>query len=144
LIGLPIAYLPAYSDRKDLLTLDGDAVAWLGVVVLFVTGSALRLWPVLVLGSRFSGLFAIQHRHTFVTSGIYGVIRHPSYLGLLVSTLGWGLTFHSVIGVVLTAMIVPVLVARIRSDENLPRQHFGYEYEVYCSRTLWRLIPGVY
>jgi protein-S-isoprenylcysteine O-methyltransferase Ste14 len=58
--------------------------------------------------------------------------------------LGWGLTFRSVIGVVLTAMIVPVLVARIRSEENLLRQHFGAEYEAYRSRTPWRLMPGVY
>jgi protein-S-isoprenylcysteine O-methyltransferase Ste14 len=142
LIGLLIAYLPAYSDRKDFLTLDGDAVRWLGVI-LFVAGGELRLWPVFVLGRQFSGLVAIQQGHTLVTTGIYGVIRHPSYLGLLVSTLGWGLTFRSVLGVVLTAMIVPVLVARIRSEENLLRQHFGGEYEAYCSRTPWRLIPWV-
>jgi hypothetical protein len=42
-----------------------------------------------VLGHRFSGLVAIQPGHALVTSGIYGVIRHPSYLGLLVSSLGW-------------------------------------------------------
>jgi protein-S-isoprenylcysteine O-methyltransferase Ste14 len=79
-----------------------------------------------------------------VTTRIYGVIRHPSYLGLLVSTLGWGLTFRSVIGVVLTAMIVPVLIARIRAEESLLRLHFAGEYEAYCSRTRWRLIPGAY
>jgi protein-S-isoprenylcysteine O-methyltransferase Ste14 len=137
------SYLPAYSDRKDFLTLDGDAVGWLGVI-LFVAGGALRLWPVFVLGGRFSGLVAIQQGHTLVTTGVYSVIRHPSYLGLLVGTLGRGLTFRSVIGVVLTAMIVPVLVARIRSEENLLRQHFGAEYEAYCSRTPWRLMPRVY
>jgi hypothetical protein len=26
-----------------------------------------------------------------VTSGVYGVIRRPSYLGLLVNSLGWAL-----------------------------------------------------
>jgi hypothetical protein len=34
LIGLLCAYLPAYTDRKDFWTLDGDAVRWLGVVSL--------------------------------------------------------------------------------------------------------------
>jgi protein-S-isoprenylcysteine O-methyltransferase Ste14 len=56
----------------------------------------------------------------------------------------WGLTFRSVIGVVLTAMVVPVLIARIRSAENLLRQHFGDEYEAYCSPMPWRLVPLVY
>ena len=32
-----------------------------------------------------SGLVAIQPGHALVTSGIYGVIRHPSYLGLVVN-----------------------------------------------------------
>jgi protein-S-isoprenylcysteine O-methyltransferase Ste14 len=87
LIGLLDAYLPAYTDRKGLWTLDMDTIRWVGVV-LFAAGGALRIWPVFVLGRRFSGLVAIQPGHTLVTNGVYGVIRHPSYLGLLVSTLG--------------------------------------------------------
>jgi protein-S-isoprenylcysteine O-methyltransferase Ste14 len=79
LIGLLAAYLPAYTDRKGFWTLDGNAIRWLGVV-LFATGGALRIWPVFVLGRRFSGLVAIQPGHTLVTNGVYGVIRHPSYL----------------------------------------------------------------
>src|SRR5215510_70966 len=82
LLGLLAAYLPAYTDRKAFWTIDGDTMRWLGVV-LFAAGGALRLWPVFVLGYRFSGLVAIQPGHTLVTSGVYGVIRHPSYLGLL-------------------------------------------------------------
>src|SRR5215472_19096065 len=87
LIGLLAAYLPAYSDRKGFWVLDGEAIRWLGVV-LFAAGGALRIWPVFVLGRRFSGLVAIQPGHTLVTSGVYRVIRHPSYLGLLVNSLG--------------------------------------------------------
>src|SRR5437588_234043 len=88
LIGVLAAYLPAYTDRKGFWVLDGDGVRWLGVV-LFAAGGALRLWPVFVLGHRFSGLVAIQPGHRLVTSGVYGVIRHPSYLGLLLNSLGW-------------------------------------------------------
>jgi PPP family 3-phenylpropionic acid transporter len=84
LIGLLSAYLAAYTDRTGFCTLDGDAIRWLGVV-LFAAGGALRIWPVFVLGRRFSALVAIQPGHTLVTSGVYGVIRHPSYLGLLVN-----------------------------------------------------------
>src|SRR5262249_35743158 len=82
LIGFLNAYLPAYTDRKELWTIDADAVRWLGVV-LFAAGGALRMWPVFVLGHRFSGLVAIQPGHSLVTNGVYRVIRHPSYLGLL-------------------------------------------------------------
>ena len=94
LIGLLDAYLPAYTDRRGFWTLDGDTIRWLGVG-LFAAGGALRIWPVFVLGPRFSGLVAIQPGHTLVTSGIYRFIRHPSYLGLLVNSLGWALAFRS-------------------------------------------------
>jgi protein-S-isoprenylcysteine O-methyltransferase Ste14 len=142
LLGLMAGYLPAYTDRTEFWTIDGDAVRWLGVV-LFAAGGALRLWPVFVLGRRFSGLVAIQPGHTLVTGGVYGVIRHPSYLGLIISMLGWGLTFRSGVGVLLTALMVPPLIARIRAEETLLRSQFGQEYDAYCGRT-WRLIPGLY
>src|SRR5436190_19023339 len=141
-IGLLAAYLPAYTDRTDFWTIDGDAVRWLGVV-LFAAGGALRIWPVFVLGHRFSGLVAIQPGHTLVTRGVYGVIRHPSYLGLIVNSLGWALAFRSMVGVLLTALTIPPLIARIHAEERLLRTQFGEQYDAYRSRTS-RLIPGIY
>jgi protein-S-isoprenylcysteine O-methyltransferase Ste14 len=137
-----IAFLPAYTDRKDLFTFDGNAIRWLGIV-LFSLGGVLRIWPVFILGRRFSGLVAIQAGHTLATNGIYSVIRNPSYLGMLVSSLGWVLAFRSWVGVLLVAFLIPPLVARMRAEEKLLRAHFGGEYDAYCARTS-RLIPGVY
>jgi len=142
LIGLLDAYVPAYTDRQEMWTIDGDAVRWLGVA-LFAASGALRLWPVFVLGRRFSGLVAIQPGHELVTGGIYGVIRHPSYLGLLVNSLGWGLAFRSGAGVLLAALMIPPLLARIRAEEALLRSEFGADYDAYRARTS-RLIPGLY
>jgi protein-S-isoprenylcysteine O-methyltransferase Ste14 len=142
LIGLLSAYLPAYTDRKEIWTIDGDFIRWLGVF-LFTAGGTLRLWPVFVLGRRFSGLVAIQPGHELVTRGVYGVVRHPSYLGLLINSLGWALVFRSGVGLLLTALIVPPLLARIRAEERLLHAHFDGAYDAYCRRT-WRLIPGLY
>lgn len=141
-IGLLSAWLPAYTDRKEFWTIDGDTVRWIGVV-LYAGGGVLRLWPVFVLGYRFSGLVAIQPGHTLVTDGIYRTIRNPSYLGLLVLSLGWALAFRSLAGVLLVVLMIPPLVARIRSEEALLRSQFASRYEDYCART-WRLIPGIY
>ena len=141
-IGFLNAYLPAYTDRKELWTIDSDTIRWLGVV-LFAAGGALRIWPVFVLGQRFSGLVAIQPGHTLVTNGVYGSIRHPSYLGLLINSLGWSLAFRSGVGVMLTFLFIPPLLARINAEEDLLRVQFGDEYRAYCSHT-WRLIPGIY
>jgi protein-S-isoprenylcysteine O-methyltransferase Ste14 len=142
LIGLLAGFLPAWTDRKEFWTLDGKIIRWVGVV-LFAAGGALRLWPVFALGNRFSGLVAIQPGHTLVTSGIYGIIRHPSYLGLLVNSLGWALAFRSGAGVLLTALMIPPLLARIHAEERLLRTQFGAQYDAYCARTS-RLIPGLF
>jgi protein-S-isoprenylcysteine O-methyltransferase Ste14 len=141
-LGLLNAYLPPYTDRTGFWTIGGDAVRWLGVV-LFAVGGVLRMWPVFVLGRRFSGLVAIQPGHTLVTTGIYGTIRHPSYLGVLVYMLGWALTFRSSIGVLLVVLTLPPLLARIASEEALLRTEFGAAYDAYRART-WRLVPFIY
>jgi len=141
-IGVAMGFLPAYADRHGFWAIDGDAIRWLGVM-LFAAGGALRLWPVFVLGDRFSGLVAIQPRHKLVTTGIYGIIRHPSYGVLLVNAFGWALAFRGVVGIILTALMMPPLLARIQAEEALLRSHFRGEYDAYQRRT-WRLIPGVY
>lgn len=141
-IALLIAFLPAYTDSRNILTLDGETLRWIGIVV-FTIGGVLRLWPVFVLGKQFSGLVAIQPGHTLVTTGIYATIRNPSYLGMIIGTLGWALVFRSIVGIILTALILIPLVARMNAEENLLREHFGAEYDAYRARTK-RLIPWVY
>jgi protein-S-isoprenylcysteine O-methyltransferase Ste14 len=142
LLGLLGAYLPAYTDRRDLWTLDGDAVRWLGLF-LCIAGGVPRVGATFVLGRQFSGLVAIQPGHSLVTTGLYSVLRDPSYLGLLVSSLGWGLTFRSAVGVLLTFLTIPPILARIHAEEALLRKQFGAEYDAYRTRTP-RLIPGLY
>ena len=141
-IGLLDGYVPAFTDRNEFWTIDHETIRWLGVV-LFAIGGTLRLWPVFVLGRRFSGLVAIQPGHTLVTTGIYRFLRHPSYLGLLLTAFGWGLAFRSGVGLLLAAMLVPPLVARMNSEERMLESEFGGEYEDYRSRTS-RLIPRIY
>jgi protein-S-isoprenylcysteine O-methyltransferase Ste14 len=141
-LGLLDGYLPAYTDRIGFWTIDSDAIRWFGVAI-FAIGGALRLWPVFVLGRRFSGLVAIQPGHTLVTTGIYRVIRHPSYLGLLLTALGWALAFRSGVGLLLLALLIPPLLVRIRSEERLLDAQFGDEYRDYCRQTS-RVLPGIY
>jgi len=142
ILALLGAFFSSYTDRIGFWTLDGDAMRWTGVIVCFL-GGILRLIPVYVLKNRFSGLVAIQQGHTLETHGIYGLIRNPSYLGLLISALGWALAFRSIVGAILAlAQMVP-LIARMHAEERLLREHFGAEYEAYFNRT-WRLVPGIY
>ncbi|WP_433770211.1 methyltransferase family protein [Pseudomonas putida] len=141
-LGLLSSYLPALTDRLDVWTFGGEGVRWLGAI-LYSVGGALRMWPVFVLGKRFSGLVAIQPGHRLVTDGLYRHLRNPSYLGMMVIGIGWALAFRSGVGLLLAALTLIPLIARIHSEEALLRAQFGAEYEAYCARS-WRLIPGIY
>ena len=123
IIGFLNAYLPTYTDRKELWTVDGDAIRWLGVA-LFGGGGALRIWPIFCAERTIQWLGCDPTRPTLVTSGVYRVIRHPSYLGLLINSLGWSLAFRSAMGVLLTLLLIPPLLARIDAEENLLHSQF--------------------
>jgi protein-S-isoprenylcysteine O-methyltransferase Ste14 len=141
-LGFVLGWLPAYTDRRDIWTIDGDAVRYLGLA-LFVVGSVLRVGAVFVLGRRFSGLVAIQEGHELETGSLYRFIRHPSYLGLLLGMLGWVLVFRSAIGVLVALLFLPPLVARMNSEEALLESEFGERYAGDRRRT-WRLVPFLY
>jgi protein-S-isoprenylcysteine O-methyltransferase Ste14 len=57
--------------------------------------------------------------------------------------MGWSLAFRSAVGVLLTLLLIPPLLARIHAEEKLLHSEFADEYNAYRSRT-WRLIPGIY
>src|SRR5271165_2163875 len=141
-LGVADAFFPAFTDRIGFLTLGGEAVRWVGVAV-YAMGGVLRLAPVFVLGKRFSGLVAIQPDHRLLTGGLYRVIRHPSYLGLLINAVGWALAFRSGVGLAIAVLMLLVVLARISSEERLLSETFGADYQTYRART-WRLLPFVY
>ena len=139
---LLFCWLVPYLDRRDLAALDGDAVRYLGLGLLAV-GGVLRIWPMFVLGRRFSGLVAIQPGHELVSHGPYRYVRHPSYLGGMLGFVGWALVFRSAVGLAAAALGLLVLVQRIEAEEALLASHFGDRYADYRRRT-WRLLPGLY
>jgi protein-S-isoprenylcysteine O-methyltransferase Ste14 len=111
------------------------------LAILF--GLAVRWTAVFSLGKAFSANVAIRESQKVKTTGLYALVRHPSYLGLLLVFLAVGL--HSRHWLALTLAVVPptaALLYRIHVEEAALRRAFGEEYARYCKRTK-RLIPGL-
>jgi protein-S-isoprenylcysteine O-methyltransferase Ste14 len=142
LVVLAFAYLPSYADRHNLLTLDGDGVRYLGLL-LYILGGGLRTWAIWTLGRRFSGLVAIQQDHLLETHGVYAVIRHPSYVGAILLVMGWMLVFRSMLILILVPVLIWIVLVRIQAEERLLAAQFGQAYADYRKRT-WKLLPFVY
>jgi protein-S-isoprenylcysteine O-methyltransferase Ste14 len=63
---------------------------------------------------------------------------------LFLNSFGWSLAFRSGVGVLVTALLIPPIIARIYAEEALLRSQFGAEYDAFRAKTKWRLIPGVW
>ena len=137
------AWVLPYMDARDIWVLPGgDVLRWTGLVVL-AAGAALRVGPMLALGDRFASVAAIQEGHALQTSGIYGVVRHPSYVGILLMDVGFAGVFRSAIAVALLPVVFWMFKRRMDVEEQLLVEEFGDDYRGYMGRTA-RLVPGVY
>lgn len=93
----------------------------------------------------FSSTVRIQHDrgHAVHTSGLYTVVRHPAYLGLIVQSLGFPLLFGSVWSCIPVAVSVVLTIVRTyKEDLYLQKELSGYH--VYAQKVRSRLIPSVW
>jgi len=135
LIPLVTPPLAAWGERLALWLLPGgDALRWAGVGLAAV-GLATRIAAMMRLGPRFSPLVAVQRVHDLETHGLYGMVRHPGYVGSWLAALGAVLAFGSGLGLAPLALFTVLLGQRVRREELLMDAQFGEAWRMYRSRT---------
>ena len=138
-------YLGTWFGDRHPHTLFGVA-PWLPFVALglFVIGLVIRWTAILALGRSFSANVAIHATQTLHNTGIFRIVRHPSYSGLLLIFVAIGMGTRSWIGLALVAVpTTAALLYRIHVEEAALGRAFGQQYAEY-SRSTHRLIPGIY
>jgi len=135
-----IALAPVRAARIPL------PAPWLiGAALVFLLGGlAIRGTAIITLGRFFTAKVSILEGHRLVRTGVFGIVRHPSYTGLLLAFLGLALTFGSYLS--LAVILLPIAASvlyRIRVEESFLEERFGEEYGRY-RRTTWCLVPGLY
>jgi protein-S-isoprenylcysteine O-methyltransferase Ste14 len=120
----------------------GDLARWIGVAIL-AAGTWLRAATMIELGSRFSLTVSAQAGHELETTGLYARVRHPSYLGAILISVGVAGAFRSWFWLALIPFMVYGVVRRMDTEERFLTDQFGDQYRSYVARTA-RLVPGVY
>ncbi len=116
---------------------------WVGIGIMLL-GFAFRVWAVATLGSSFRTTVETHEGQAVVTRGPYGLVRHPSYTGILVITLGYGIALQSWLSLAFAVLLpLAALIYRIHVEETALLASIGPDYEAYQRRTK-RLIPWVW
>jgi protein-S-isoprenylcysteine O-methyltransferase Ste14 len=84
-----------------------------------------------------------ERRQQVVSTGVYGLVRHPMYLGASLMFVGGPLLLGSAWGLLLGLGLVLLLMVRIGGEEKLlARELEGYE--AYRRKVRYRLVPRVW
>lgn len=138
-LGLAFTARRVTAARMPGAPQPADVVA----LIIVVAGLAVRWAAILQLGRLFTVDVAIHGDHEVVEKGLYRLVRHPSYTGLLVAFLGVGVTFHNWLSVAaLMAPIAFTVARRVATEEKALLAALGPAYAAYCARTR-RFIPGI-
>jgi protein-S-isoprenylcysteine O-methyltransferase Ste14 len=81
--------------------------------------------------------------HQVVTSGPYGVVRHPGYAGTILAALALPVMLGSGWALIPAALLVIAVAARtVLEDRTLVAELGGYS--AYAQQVRFRLVPGVW
>jgi len=111
---------------------------------LFIISCLVRWWGFRSIGKYFNPRIAVYTKHKLITDGAYKKIRHPLYLGSLLSFLAIPMVFNSwgaMLIVILTT--IPALIYRLNLEEEFLIHHFGDDYLAYMQKTK-KMIPGIW
>jgi protein-S-isoprenylcysteine O-methyltransferase Ste14 len=113
-------------------------------LILIIIGMIFRFIAVWSLGRLFTVDVTIRENHAIKKDGLYKIIRHPSYSGMLLSFIGFGISLNNWISIFIITILVTIgLLYRIKIEEKLLIDQFGSEYKEYMKST-YRLIPFIY
>lgn len=120
----------------SLVFVSGAVIGWLGML--------LRWWSFATLGRLFTTVVKASADQPIVDRGPYRWVRHPSYTGLVMAFLGFGLMLGNWAGVVTSVvLILAAVIYRLRGEERALVEARGTAYLDYAKGRA-RLLPFIW
>jgi len=123
-----------WSPVPTAICLVGDVLVavGLGVVVL-----------VIIQNSYAAATVQVEAGQKVVSTGLYGLVRHPMYTGNVIMMVGIPFALGSYWGLVFVVPALIVLASRIRDEEKLLQEELD-GYREYTQKVRYRLMPGMW
>ena len=132
-----------YSANLKILLLPYSIFMYAGILI-FVSGFILRWSAIFQLKKAFTVDVAVNEEHLLKTDGLYKIIRHPSYTGLIMILTGLSIAMSNLVSIVVITLPFFITISyRIKVEEKLLTDRFGDVYEKYKSGTK-KIIPYLY
>lgn len=133
--------------------LDSGRYGWSGSVPLAVTVAGVVLMlagqVIFAVAKRENAFFSSTVRvqdergHRVCDTGLYRFVRHPGYLGMLLSLLAFPMVLNSYWAFIPASIAAVLLLVRTALEDRFLQAELP-GYADYAGRTKWRLIPGIF
>lgn len=137
IFALSALYIVAFSRETNYLLI-------MFSLILFTLGLVIRIHAILSLGKQFTMVVNINEDYVLVNDGIYALIRHPAYCGLLMIYTSFPMISGSLYLIVASLFFtLLVIINRIKIEERLLKEFFKEKYQDYIKKT-WAILPYIY
>jgi protein-S-isoprenylcysteine O-methyltransferase Ste14 len=123
-----------WSTVPTVVVIVGNALVLLGLAIAEL---------VVIQNNYAAATITVEADQPVVSTGLYGLVRHPMYVGALTMIVGTPLALGSYWGLLTIIPGVLVFAARITDEEKALRQDLD-GYDEYTEKVHYRLVPGVW
>lgn len=134
LLDVPVLAFGLGESHLLALALDLAGLMPLGWGVYFVMTVSLTL---IAIGMALLALGWAQvygSRHELATRGIYGVVRHPQYLGLILVVLAFNIQWPTLLTLAMAPVLMVAYVRQARREDAELAARFGEPFAQYAAR----------
>ena len=121
---------------------DWGAAALVAGGVLVLGGAVLIIGGFVALRRHLSPYPEPLPHATLIVGGVYRMVRHPIYGGIVLGGFGLSLADGNPVGLTLTLALTVLLYGKSGFEERRLIEHFP-EYAAYRERVRCRLLPGI-
>ena len=139
-----ILLIALFFEPKDVFGLPdklNQTLWWIGQI-LFYSGIVIAIWAAILLGPNLTPLPKPKPSGQLIQTGLYKLVRHPIYFGVILVSFGWAGIEQTIYTLVLAFIVLIFFDLKSRQEERWLTQKFS-EYAEY-KMTTKKLIPFVY